>query len=200
MTGSYAGSVNGIAKSPFSGRLSFTEAIQRGLDYNLGVEGVSQAMRQAQGQAKVARSALLPNLSATASETVQQTNLRVAGIRLNSPIPGFSIPSIVGPYNYFDLRAHLSQTLGDMTAWKNYRSAQEIARSNSYTMKDARDLVVLAVGGSYLQAVAAKARVASARAQLDTAKALYQQAAQQAWRRSPRADRRQPQPRSNADR
>jgi len=35
------------------------------------------------------------------------------------------------------------------------------------------------VGGSYLQAVAAKARVASARAQLDTATALYQQAAQQ---------------------
>jgi len=52
-------------------------------------------------------------------------------------------------------------------------------RSNSYTMKDARDLVVLAVGGSYLQAVAAKARVVSARAQLDTATALYQQASQQ---------------------
>ncbi len=47
-------------KTPFSGKLAFTEAIQRGLDYNLGVEGVTQAMRQAQGQAKVARSALLP--------------------------------------------------------------------------------------------------------------------------------------------
>jgi outer membrane protein TolC len=178
-TGSYAGSVNGIRKTPFSGRLSFPEAIQRGLDYNLGTEGVAQAMRQAQGQAKVARSALLPNLSATVSETVQQTNLRVSGIRLNTSIPGLSIPSIVGPYNYFDLRAHVTQALGDMTAWKNYRSAQEIARSNSYTIKDARDLVVLAVGGSYLQAVAAKARVTSAKAQLETATALYQQAAQQ---------------------
>ncbi len=179
ITGSYAGSANGIAKTPFSGKLSFVEAIQRGLDYNLGVEGVTQAMHQAQGQEKVARSALLPNLTATASETVQQTNLRVSGIRLNTSIPGLSIPSIVGPYNYFDLRAHLTQTLGDRTAWKNYRSAQEIARSNSYTMKDARDLVVLAVGGSYLQAVAAKARVVSARAQLDTATALYEQASQQ---------------------
>jgi outer membrane protein TolC len=179
VTGAYAGGTSSTAKMPFTGKLSFLEAIQRGLDYNLGAEGVAQAMRQAQGQTKVARSSLLPNLSATASETVQQTNLKVVGLRFNLPVPGFSIPTIVGPYNYFDLRAHLTQTIGDMTAWKNYRSAQELAHSQEYALKDARDLVVLAVGGSYLQVVAAKARLASAQAQLTTATALYQQASQQ---------------------
>src|SRR5262249_26388613 len=42
-----------------------------------------------------------------------------------------------------------------------------------------RDLVVLAVGGTYLQVVAAQARVVSAQAQLDTANAVYQQLLQQ---------------------
>jgi outer membrane protein TolC len=179
VSGSYAGSINGVVRSPFSGRLSLGEAIQRGLAYNLGAESIAQATRQAQGQAKAARSALLPNLAATASETEQQTNLTVAGLRFKSSIPGLSIPSIVGPFNYFDLRAHLTQIIGDRVAWQNYRVAQEIDRSNAFTMKDARDLVVLAVGGSYLQAVAAKARLASAKAQLETATALYQQASQQ---------------------
>lgn len=97
------------------------------------------------------------------------------GIRIQSPFSGASIPSVVGPFNYFDLRATLTQTVADMTAVNNYRSAQEIARANQHTAEDARDLVVLAVGGAYLQAIAAGARVASAHSQLETAAALYQQ-------------------------
>jgi len=45
-------------------------------------------------------------------------------------------------------------------------------------VRDARDLVVLAVGGAYLQVIATKERVKSARAQFETANALYQQNAQ----------------------
>lgn len=179
VSGDYSGSTSSTAHTPFTGTLSFREAIQRGLDFNLGPEGIKQVMQQAQGQEKVARSSLLPNITATASETIQQTNLKIAGVRLNSSISGLSIPTIVGPYNYFDLRAHLTQTIGDMTAWKNYRSSQELTRSQRYALKDARDLVVLAVGGSYLQVAAANARVASAEAQLMTAEAVFKQAAQQ---------------------
>jgi outer membrane protein TolC len=177
--GPYSGSTNGSAAKPFTGTLTFIDAIHRGLDFNLGTEGVAQAIRQAQGQSKVARSALLPNLYATASETEQQINLRVAGVRINSTTPGISIPSIVGPFNYFDLRSHLTQTIGDLTAWKNYRSAQEIVHSNDFALKDARDLVVLAVGGAYLQVVAAGQRVVSEQAQLETATALLNQASQE---------------------
>jgi outer membrane protein TolC len=178
-SGPFAGSASSVSKAPFSGKLSFREAIERGLDYNLGAVGLTQAVRQSHGQTRVARSSLLPNLVATASETEQQTNLAVAGIRFHSPIPGFSIPEIVGPFNYFDLRARLTQSLADMTAWRNYRSAEETARANELSFQDARDLVVLAVGGAYLQAIAAKARVESAKAQLETATALFQQTSQQ---------------------
>ena len=171
------GPYQGSARSgqPFSGTLPLREAVARGLEYNLGTVGVNAAMRQADGQTRVARSVLLPNLNGGLRETVQQSNLRALGLRISSPFPGAAIPSIVGPFNYFDLRATLTQKLADMNALSNYRSAKEVARANMFNAQDARDLVVLAVGGAYLQVIASQARVASARVQLATANALYQQ-------------------------
>jgi len=176
--GPYTGSANSTAK-PFSGKLSLKEAIARGLEYNLGAVGLSIAMRQAHGQEMVARGALMPNLNSTLTETVQQTDLQAAGFRFTSPFPGFRIPSIVGPFNYFDLRARLTQTVADFTALNNYRSAKETLKADQFYSQDSKDLVVLAVGGAYLQVIAARARVESAKAQLDTANALYQQTTQQ---------------------
>ena len=176
--GPFAGSALSIAKMPFSGKLSLREALQRGLGYNLGATGLSQAVRQARGQSRGVRSALLPNLNGSISETIQQINLRALGIRVNSPVPGLTFPSIVGPFNFIDARARLSQTVADATAWNNYRASTEIVRANEMQAKDARDLVVLAVGAEYLGVIAAQARVNSAHAQLDTAKALYEQTSQ----------------------
>ncbi len=85
----------------------------------------------------------------------------------------------MGPFNYFDLRAHLTQTVADLTALNNYRSSKETLRANEFFGQDAKDLVVLAVGGAYLQVIAAQARVVSTRAQLDAANALFQQTSQQ---------------------
>ncbi|MGB9432052.1 MAG: TolC family protein [Candidatus Acidiferrum sp.] len=174
--GAYSGSIPGFSNKPFSGKLSLREAVQRGLEYNLGIVGLAQAVRQAHGQTVVARSALLPNLTGDLAETFQQLSLIPSGIR---SIPGLNLPTIVGPFNYFDLRARLSQTVVDLTAWKNYKSANENLRANQLSYQDSRDLVVLAVGGAYLQVLAANARVQSALAQLDTANALYQQASEQ---------------------
>lgn len=176
--GPYTGSAEGAKAVPFSGRLSLREAVDRGIRYNLGTVGLTQAVRQARGQARTARSALLPNINANLSETIEQVNLQAFGLRFSSPIPGFSIPTVAGPFNFFDLRALLSQTVADLTAWHNFRASGEAARATQLSARDARDLVVLGVGGAYLQVIAANARVESARAQLDTANALLDQASQ----------------------
>jgi outer membrane protein TolC len=176
--GSYAGSIPST-RVPFSGRLSLREAVQRAIEYNLGAVGLTQAVHQARGERMTARSALLPNLNANLSETVEQLNLRATGLRVSAPLPGLLLPTVVGPFNFFDLRATLSQTVLDLTAWNNYRAAGENLRSNEMLAEDARDLVVLAVGGAYLQVISAKAKVDSARAQLDTANALLKQTSEQ---------------------
>jgi outer membrane protein TolC len=167
--GPYAGSASSVATRPFSGKLSLQEAIQRGVNYNLGPVGLTQAVRQSRGLQKNARAVLLPNVNAAFRENFQITDLQALGIR--SPL----IPAVVGPYGYFDLRATLTQTLGDMTAMNNYRSSREVTQANEQLLKDARDTVVLAVGGVYLQVIAAQARVNSGQAQLETATAVYRQ-------------------------
>ena len=175
--GPYTGSATSTAAMPFSGKLSLREAIQRGLAYNLGAIGQTQATRQARALGHVARSALLPNINGTLSATDETENLAAVGLHFS--VPGFSFPTLVGPFDYVDLRANLSQAILDLTALNNYRSANEVAKASQLSVLDAKDLVVLAVSGTYLQVLAAQARAEAAKAQLDTANALYQQTLQQ---------------------
>jgi outer membrane protein TolC len=174
--GPFTGSALSTAKLPFSGKLSLREAIARGLSYNLGAVGQSNAVRQAQGQSRIARSALLPNASGYLAETLQQISLGAEGLRIT--IPGFTIPPTIGPFNNIDLRGSLSQSVIDLSSWNNYRSSRDVVHASQFEAHDAREMVVLAVCGAYLQVIATEERVKSAHAQLDTATALFQQTQQ----------------------
>jgi outer membrane protein TolC len=176
--GPYTGSASSTAKFPFAGKLSMRDAIERGLNYNLGSANLNRAVSQAQGQSEIARSALLPNVSGYLAENLAQTNLAAEGFRVHIPIPGFNFPTIVGPYNNIDLRGSVTQSVVDLTAWNNFRASSEQVHAAQLSARDARDAVVLAVCGEYLQIIATKERVASAHAQLDTATALFQQTQQ----------------------
>jgi outer membrane protein TolC len=177
VSGPYSGSAGSTAKMPFSGKLSLREAIARGLAYNLGAVDLSATVRQAEGQARSVRSALLPNVSGDIAETFETVNLAALGLHFQ--VPGFSFPTVVGPFNYMDVRARLSQTVANMTDVNNYRAARETEQADKLSAEDARDLVVLAVSGAYLEVIAAQARVQSAEAQLETANAVFSQTQQQ---------------------
>ena len=175
VTGTFSGSVSGDAGQPALKALSLRDAVQRGLEYNLGLVTGTHAVRQARGQRTVARSALLPIVTADFAATLQTLNLQAMGFRFDGAIDGFSLPATIGPFGYTDLRARVSYNAFDLTSWHNYRASTETARASELSEEDTRDLVVLAVGGAYLQVLAAAARMDSARAQLDTANALYRQ-------------------------
>jgi outer membrane protein TolC len=177
ISGPYSGSAPSGPAKPFNGALSLQEALDRALAYNLGAIGMQQTVRQNNAQVRMARSALLPNINSSLSETVTQTDLAAFGLRFNSP--QFRVPEVVGPFNYFSLQASLSQVVANMTAIHNYRAARSTAQAGQYSMEDARDLVTLAVCGAYLQVLAAQARVEAAQVQLDTANALFHQSTEQ---------------------
>src|SRR5215510_6286189 len=61
--GPFSGSVWGAARAAFSGRLSLREAVARGIDFNLGEVGLTNAVAESRAQRKIVRSALLPNIS-----------------------------------------------------------------------------------------------------------------------------------------
>jgi outer membrane protein TolC len=177
--GPYQGSVPTGTSTGTPIPLTLDYALKQGLQYNLGTVSAANSVRSAEGSRYEVLSGLLPTVNGALRETVQQTNLTALGLRFNfPPIPGFTgIPTIVGPFNFFDLRATLNQTIADLTKLRNYRASKETVRAAQLSVKDARDLVVLAIGGSYLQVGAATARIEAARAQVDTAQAVYQQAA-----------------------
>ncbi len=151
--------------------LSIVGAIHRGLQYNLGLLLSEQGTRAARSARIVALSHLLPNVSAGASETSQQVNLKALGF------PNFpGVPSIIGPFGVFDVRGYVDQPILNLKDLHEAHAQSENVKAANYTYQDARDLVVLVSANLYLQAVAGKSRVNAARAEVKTAQAVYDRA------------------------
>lgn len=174
--GSFNGSVPGKLE-PGVVNISLQEAIGRGLKHNLGALLSNEDIRSARGARVQQLSALLPNSYVSAYMDDSQVNLAEFGFSFKSPL--FSIPSIVGPFAYFDTRAYVTQSVFDWKAINNTHASTQSVKSAEYTYKDARDLVILAVGFAYLQAIADEARIETADAQVKTAQALYDQSSDQ---------------------
>jgi outer membrane protein TolC len=156
-------------------QLSLQDAIDRGLKQNLGLLLSSANIHAARGHRWEQLSALLPHVTATPYVADSKISLSELGIS----IPGITLPQTVGPFSYFDARAGVTQSIFDSKLINNTRAATQNLKSAEYTFKDARDLVVLAVGYVYLQAIADEARILTAKAQVETAQALYDQATDQ---------------------
>jgi len=171
--GSLNGSVPQGKASPEALPLTFKDAIDLGLKNNLGLLLQSDNTLAARGQKWKELSELLPNLSAEVTENVVQDNLVARGLRF----PGF--PTIIGPYGFFDARVYLKQTIFDFSDLQRLRAAKANEEVAKYNYKDARDLVVLAVGNAYLLALASAARVETAEAQVRTGQVLYDKASDQ---------------------
>ena len=172
---SFAGSVP-VKLVPGVLPLSLQDAIDRGLKQNLGLLLSHADIRSARGQRWQQLSALLPHV--TASPYIEASKLNLAELGLTS-FGGIKIPPSVGPFSYFDARAAVTQSLFDWKSINAARAASQSVKSADYTFKDARDLVVLAVGYTYLQAISDEARIETAEAQVRTAQTLYDQATDQ---------------------
>ncbi len=156
--------------------LSLQDAINRGLKQNLGLLLSHADVGAARGQRWEQLSALLPHVTAAPYADASKINLAELGL---THLGEITLPKSVGPFSYFDARAAVTESLFDWKSINATRAANQSLKSAAYTFKDARDLVVLAVGYVYLQAIADEARIETAEAQVKTAQALYDQAADQ---------------------
>ena len=184
--GSSSNSVNVInstvsVQGPFTGsiaadklkdgvlQLTLSDALAMGLRTNLGAVTESSSVQQAIGQRQIARSELLPHLNTGISEQFERLNLRTQGVEIQS------FPEAV-KFNFYDARVRLQQSVFDLVRIRNLHGATETLDANIKSARDARDLVVLAVGGSYLQLLATQARTDAAAAQVEIARAIAKQA------------------------
>lgn len=169
------GSVPDQKPTPGVLRLTFSDAIERALRQNLAGLLSEYNTVAARGQKWQQLSALLPNINADVQEAAQKVSLEAEGLRNGGPF-GNNVPRVIGPFSYFDVRAAATQRVFDWQAIQQYRSSAIGENVAQFNLKDARDLVVLATGNAYLQALAGAARVETAQAQVETAHALYQKA------------------------
>jgi len=173
--GSFFGGVPSGAPSTTVETITVVGAITRALEHNLGTLVAEQGVGRAQGARWRALAELLPNVNGRVSETRQQLNLAAFGFGGgSSPFP--DIPTIVGPFNVFDARIYLSQTVLNFGALNDARAEAHNVEAARLTFKSARDLVINVAGNMYVRTLAASARVDAARAQQQTAQALYNQA------------------------
>ena len=166
-------------------QVDFKDAIDRGLRNNLGLLLSVDQAQAARGERWKELSSLLPDLSAHVLETAQTESLTALGFNKLAPVllpPGASassFPRLIPAFNYFDARVSLNQSIFNFRNLERERAASENVKAAQFTYRDAREVVVLAVGNSYLQAIAAAARVETAEAQVKSAQALYDKAADQ---------------------
>ncbi len=173
----FQGSVPQGTASPTPLALTFHDAIDRALKANLGLLIDDSASEISRGQRLRALSALLPEAHAQVSQSEEQLNLKTLGF--NIKIPGVNINPISGPFHYTDVRAYASWNAWDYSARRNYRSAQENASADRLSVMDARDLVVQATASAWLQIIADASRIEAIRAQVETARALYDRSVDQ---------------------
>ena len=162
----FNGSTPADSVSPNPLTLTLTDAIQRGLRYNLGLIDATTTSAAVRAARLRALSSLLPTVTARAAKFYEELSLREFGLK----IPGF--PSSTGSFGYEDARVTFTQSIYNGELRNRYRAEVAAARASDLNAKDARDVVVFAVGSAYLQIVASAARLDTATAQLASAAEL----------------------------
>jgi len=170
-----AGSVASGPASDQVVQLTLRDSVNMALRYNLGAIESGQNAQIARGQRLLALSNLLPQISAGASESVQQVSLATFG--LNGLKTG--IPTVVGPFSYSSVDVSVSQTLFSYESIQRFRAARTAEQAAQLSYRDILDVVTLTVGNAYLRIIEADSRIKAQQAQVQNARALYDRAVDQ---------------------
>ncbi len=162
-------------------RLSLKDAVAIAVSPkgNNRIQLSSEAAGQARSRVAQSRAALLPDVSAAFSENSRMMNLAASGLKFESPFPGFSFPTVVGPFNVMDARLSVRQTVFDFPAIRRLQAARSGASAAQADAEAAGEQVVAAVARCYMAAVRAEADVETAEADVTLSEAVQKQAENQ---------------------
>jgi len=162
-----------FAQTPL--QLSLKQAVDMALapDGNTRVKLAEEAIQQAEARSAEARAALLPDIEGAVSEENQTRNLRAFGFTFpNAPILGFIIPTFVGPFDVFDARASVTQSIFDFSSIRNYQAAKVTAEAIKADNQGTRDQVTDQVARAFLAGLRAQAGLDTAKANVELSEAL----------------------------
>lgn len=146
--------------------LSLQALIRRALEQAPRQHLADQAVELAQIQRDSVRSALRPQLGASVSQLRQTTNPAALGFEF----PG--LPALIGPFNVFDARLKLSQTVLDLARSSELAGAGYAIEVAQAQAEVSGEQIASNVALSYIQVLAGEQALASARSDLALAEDL----------------------------
>jgi outer membrane protein TolC len=149
-------------------RLTIKDAIALALKNNLNVRVAGAQMDEAAGTRERRMAALLPQVTGDTLTNRQNRNLAAFGISF----PG--VPTVVGPFSYYDFRVTANQPLIDRQAYHNWKASEKHEQATKLDYQDMRDLAVEQATTLYLASESAAAEVQAAQSRVSTSEALEQ--------------------------
>jgi outer membrane protein TolC len=101
--------------------LSVPAAIDLAVKHNLRTLLAGERIEESEGASGMLRSALLPNIAASAYQANLTANLAAMGLPVQD-MKGF--PAFVGPYNRFDARISIVQSVFDLSSIRRYQAGK----------------------------------------------------------------------------
>jgi len=162
-------------------------SLKRAVEIALAPEGsprvalAQESIRQAEAKKAIARGALLPDIESSINDQRQTTSLRAFGIgfAFTSPVAGFTIPNVVGPYSIFDARATASQTVFDFSTIRRYQASKADILASQSDFDATKNQVSDQVARAYVAALRTDATLETAHANVELSQALLRLAEQQ---------------------
>ncbi len=167
-----------MAADPPAGRGPLELNLKRAVELATSAEGntnlqlAGEALKQAQSRSDQARAALLPNLDAVVTEQNLTRNLAAMGISIQVPIPGFHIPTFVGPFTTFDARVSATQSVFDFSSILRFQASKTSVTAARSDVENTSERVAAQVARAYLAALKAEADLQTAEANVTLSEAV----------------------------
>jgi outer membrane protein TolC len=161
--------------------LSMKRAVEIALapDGSARVALAQESIEQAAQRVTEAKAAFLPNVDASIQDRRQTTDLQAYGFSFKIPVPGFSIPSLVGPFNVLDTRATAQQSVVNFSDIKKYQAAKATLAAVKLDNDSTRNSVADEVARAYLACLRTDADRDTAQANVELSTTLLQLAQRQ---------------------
>jgi outer membrane protein TolC len=138
--------------------LTLRAAVEAALESNAVVQLSEEEERAAGARKRQARAGLLPNVSGQVLEANATENLKAQGLDF-SKLPGFSqFSPFIGPFNRWDARAYVEQTLFNWGMIRQYQAAVAAKTVTQLEAEVARRETVALVAALYYGVLEAEAR------------------------------------------
>ena len=157
--------------------LGLEQAIELAIENNLTTLRARERQREAEGLKDESRAGLLPNVSGTAYQASVTQNLAALGFQPGT-FPGIT-NTFIGPFNNFDARARLVQSVFSLSTIRNYRAGKAGVRVAVLQEGLAREQVATFTALTYLEALRSGREVEAARADVELAQTLLKLAQDQ---------------------